>query len=99
MGSAMEPIDYDTGQEAPQKTTGLERLLSPRESNVLRLIGRGLSNKQIAQELQIAPETVKSHAKRPYRDVHLSRCDGQGQQHGARREFHLQAHHPSPGIP
>jgi DNA-binding NarL/FixJ family response regulator len=64
MGSAMDPIDHDTGQEAPQKSTGLERLLSPRESNVLRLIGRGLSNKQIAQELKIAPETVKSHAKR-----------------------------------
>jgi DNA-binding NarL/FixJ family response regulator len=37
--------------------------LSPRESGVLLLICRGLSNKDIARELQIAPETVKSHAK------------------------------------
>jgi LuxR family transcriptional regulator, maltose regulon positive regulatory protein len=37
--------------------------LSPREQSVLRSMSRGLSNKRIAQELQIAPETVKSHVK------------------------------------
>jgi len=38
--------------------------LSPRERGVLLLICQGLSNKGIARELQITPETVKSHAKR-----------------------------------
>jgi len=37
--------------------------LSPRESAVLLLMGHGLSNKEIARQLRIAPETVKSHAK------------------------------------
>jgi ATP/maltotriose-dependent transcriptional regulator MalT len=37
--------------------------LSPREHSVLHSMSCGLSNKRIAQELQIAPETVKSHVK------------------------------------
>jgi DNA-binding NarL/FixJ family response regulator len=37
--------------------------LSQRQQDVLKLIGSGLSNKQIAHSLNIAPETVKSHAK------------------------------------
>ncbi len=37
--------------------------LTPREHSVLCSMSCGLSNKRIAQELQIAPETVKSHVK------------------------------------
>ena len=37
--------------------------LSPRERHILTLMSHGLSNKRIAKELDIAPETVKSHAK------------------------------------
>jgi LuxR family transcriptional regulator, maltose regulon positive regulatory protein len=38
--------------------------LSAREGAILKLIGQGLSNKEIARNLAIAPETVKSHVKR-----------------------------------
>jgi len=37
--------------------------LSARECTILRLMGHGLPNKTIARQLNIAPETVKSHAK------------------------------------
>ena len=38
--------------------------LSAREHAVVLLMCQGLTNKLIARQLSIAPETVKSHAKR-----------------------------------
>ena len=38
--------------------------LSERERTVVILMCHGLSNKKIARQLSIGPETVKSHAKR-----------------------------------
>jgi LuxR family maltose regulon positive regulatory protein len=46
-------------QTAAQPETG--GLLSPRELEVLRLVVRGLSNTQIADQLVLAPGTVKRH--------------------------------------
>ena len=37
--------------------------LTRRETGILLMFAKGMSNKQIAQSLGIAPETVKSHAK------------------------------------
>jgi ATP/maltotriose-dependent transcriptional regulator MalT len=47
----------------PARASRVTEALSPREYSVLRSMSCGLSNKRIAQELQIAPETVKSHVK------------------------------------
>jgi LuxR family maltose regulon positive regulatory protein len=47
----------------PSPKSLLADLLSARESAILKLIGQGLSNKEIARNLAIAPETVKSHVK------------------------------------
>jgi LuxR family maltose regulon positive regulatory protein len=46
--------------------------LTEREQNVLRLIAQGFSNRWIAQELVISPNTVRIHASRIYNklDVH-----------------------------
>jgi DNA-binding NarL/FixJ family response regulator len=38
-----------------------EQALTPREQEVLDLIGRGFSNKRIALELGVAEKTVKTH--------------------------------------
>ncbi len=51
-------------QQFVGKKASLKLPLSPREQSVLTLICCGLSNKHIARELGIAPETVKSHAKK-----------------------------------
>jgi DNA-binding NarL/FixJ family response regulator len=40
-----------------------ENILSRREQSVFALICHGMNDKSIARELDIAPETVKSHAK------------------------------------
>jgi len=37
--------------------------LSTRERTIVLLVGQGLTNKMIARQLSIAPETVKSHVK------------------------------------
>jgi LuxR family maltose regulon positive regulatory protein len=47
--------------EEPTSTS--YRPLSRRETGILQLIARGMSNKHIARSLGITPETVKSHAK------------------------------------
>ena len=51
------------GADYLEKVKVSDAHLSPRERAVVLLMGHGLSNKEIARQLRIAPETVKSHAK------------------------------------
>jgi len=41
--------------------------LTPRQVEVLRLLERGCSTKQIAAELHLSPETVRNHVRRLFR--------------------------------
>jgi NarL family two-component system response regulator LiaR len=50
----VEAIAHAPGEQPAER-------LTPRERQVLELIGRGLSNKRIARELGVAEKTVKTH--------------------------------------
>ncbi|BBI36705.1 LuxR C-terminal-related transcriptional regulator [Cohnella abietis] len=46
--------------------------ITKQELKILRMINMGLSNKQIAEQLQVTAETVKSHLKSMYRKLHVN---------------------------
>ena len=54
----------DTGPPATERPVVSRQLLTSRQLAVLRLVAQGLSNKEIAQSLELAPETVKTHLAR-----------------------------------
>jgi DNA-binding NarL/FixJ family response regulator len=45
--------------------------LTPRETEVLRLVGRGLSNREIAEELFVVEQTAKTHVSRVFAKLGL----------------------------
>jgi DNA-binding NarL/FixJ family response regulator len=47
----------------------VRRALTDREKQILRLVCDGLSNAEIAAQLAISPETVKSELKRIFRKI------------------------------
>lgn len=54
------------GAAALESNVQLLEPLSQRELEVLRLIDKGLANKEIAQKLSLAPATVKAHIRNLY---------------------------------
>ena len=56
----------------PRFANNLEVSLSQREGEVLRQMSRGLTNKQIAQAMDISYETVKEHVQHVLRKIGLT---------------------------
>ncbi|MEZ6186232.1 MAG: LuxR C-terminal-related transcriptional regulator [Planctomycetota bacterium] len=59
-------LDLKRAQPPAEELFGL----SKREAEVARWVARGLSNKEIAQELNLSPETVKRHVSSALRKSH-----------------------------
>jgi DNA-binding NarL/FixJ family response regulator len=87
VAAAMMTRISDLAENVPQSEQSLENLqeLTPREKEVLHLIGEGFSNRQIADRLTIELGTVKNH-------VHsiLEKLDVANRQEAARQWEHLQ---------
>ena len=57
-----------SAQDAPAPAPGPDAL-TPREAEVMELLQAGRSNAEIANELGVSIETVRSHARRVYRKL------------------------------
>src|SRR4029077_6064299 len=62
-------------QSEPQQAqpSAIAESLSAREGAILKLIAEGQSNKEIALNLAIAPETVKSHVKHIFTKLNVEK--------------------------
>jgi len=70
-GEAVDAVLRAAGHEPskrPQRPAGL----TAREVEILRLVARGLLNKQIAQQLRITPKTVGNHIQHIYAKIGVS---------------------------
>ncbi len=68
---AVDAVLGAAGQRVPRRREGPAGL-TRREVEVLRLLARGLSNKEIAARLVISPKTAGNHVEHIYAKIHAS---------------------------
>lgn len=68
-GQESPPPPADDAEATMRSWPGQEAGLSPRESEVLSFIARGLSNEQIAQHAYLSINTVKTYIRTGYRKI------------------------------
>jgi DNA-binding CsgD family transcriptional regulator len=81
---AVDAVLAAAGHRIPGRRSGAAGL-TPREVEVLRLLARGFTNKQIAAQLVISPKTVGNHAEHIYAKIGATNRAGAGlfaMQHG-----------------
>lgn len=59
------------GKEAPPQEADKEKL-SPREKEIIALLAKGVSNKEMAHTLNVAESTVKIHVQHILKKLHLT---------------------------
>jgi len=59
----MRELPVERGEERPEASG---EVLTPRELDIVRLVGRGLGNKEIAHTLGVSVTTVRTHLSRVY---------------------------------
>jgi DNA-binding NarL/FixJ family response regulator len=64
-GIAQKVLDFFAPKE-------INNPLTPKETDVLALLSKGLSYKMVADELAVSYSTVNTHAKRIYEKLHIS---------------------------
>ena len=90
---AVDAVLAAAGHRVPGRRSGPAGLTS-REVEVLRLLARGLSNKQIAAQLVISPKTVGNHAEHIYAKIGTTNRASAGL--FAMRHGLLPEEHPAP---
>ncbi len=71
-GDAVHAVLAEAGHRVPRTRRVRPAGLSEREVEVLRLIARGLSNRDMAEQLYVSPDTVKHHIQHIYDKIGLS---------------------------
>jgi DNA-binding NarL/FixJ family response regulator len=71
-GAAVEAVLSAAGQPVARRKPAVAAGLTAREVDILRQVARGLSMRQIARELSIAPKTVDGHIQRIYAKIGVS---------------------------